>query len=77
MAELSKERLGEIALKLVKAHAMKRELPAPEDFRRDVGSAAKEIGEDTDTLIVFVEAIMPELIGKMLGRKSVSLKTSN
>ena len=74
---MDEKRRGEIAIKLVEAMMMKRQMPAPNDFMRELGNVAKEIGEDTETLKQFYETLLPKMIGRMLGRKSVSLKTSN
>jgi hypothetical protein len=77
MTKLSGERMGEIALKMVKRQAMDREFPSPNDFRREIGNYAKDIDETTETLVDFFEAILPDILGKMLGRKSVSITTTN
>jgi len=77
MSQLTKERMGEIALKLVEQRLMKSSMPAPADFRRELGNAAKEIDVDLEDLISFYEAFLPKVLGKMLGRKSVSLVTSD
>lgn len=77
IGKMSPERQGEIALKLVKRYLMEREMSAPNDFRREIGSVAKEVDESTDTMVAFYEAILPELLGKMLGHKNVFLTTSD
>lgn len=77
MAEqLSKERAGEIALKLIERAAMDREVPAPNDVRREIGNIAKDIDESTEDLTKFLELLLPKILGRALGRKSVTITTS-
>ena len=74
---MDEKRKGEIALKILETMLMKRQIPAPNDFMRELGNVAKEIGEDTETLKQFYEALLPKMLGRMLGRKSVSMTSSN
>lgn len=72
---MSEKRMGEIALMLVKHRLMKSALPAPNDFRREIGNVAKEIGVDQTDLLMLYEVLLPEIIGKMLGYERVSMTT--
>ncbi len=74
---MDEKRRGEIALKLIESQMMKKQLPAASDFNRELGNAAKDIGEDAETLKQFYEFLLPKVIGRMLGRRSVSLATSD
>ena len=76
MADLSKERAGEIAIKLIERAAMDREFPAPNDVRREIGNIAKDIDESTEDLTRFFEMLLPKILGRALGRKYVSITTS-
>lgn len=71
---MDEKRQGEIALKLVQNKIIKSEMPSAANFLRELGNIAKEIGEETDTMKVFYEsAILPKLIGTMLGRVGVTI----
>ena len=74
---MDKQRQGEIALKLIELKMMKSPMPAPNDFMRELGNVAKDIGEDVETMREFYEAMLPKMIGRMLKCSSVSLKTSS
>lgn len=73
---MNEKRQGEIALKIVKHKLFKNGLPG-DGFQRDLGNAAKEIGISVEELRQFYETILPEILGRLLGRKSVSLTTSD
>ena len=74
---MNEQRQGQIALKLVERQMMKSQMPAPNDFMRELGNVAKDIGEDVETMREFYETMLPKMIGRMLKRSSVSLTTSN
>ncbi len=74
---MSKERQGEIALALIEHRLKKQPMPAPADFRRELGNLSKDIGVSADDLVMFYETILPKLLGTMLGRSKVSLTTSD
>ena len=73
---MDEKRLGEIALKIVKQQLRKVGLRG-ENFNREMGNAAKDIGIPKDELRSFYESLLPEILGEMLGRKSVSLITKD
>lgn len=73
---MDEKRQGEIALKLVKQRLMKGGLPG-DGFQRELGNIAKEIDVPIGELRDFYEALLPMLIGSLLGRKKVSLRTSD
>jgi hypothetical protein len=70
-------RQQEIALKLVEAMLIKKGITNITDFRREAGNIAKEIGIELPELIKFYEAMLPKVIGRMLGYGTVSLTCSN
>jgi hypothetical protein len=70
---VDEKRRGEIALKLIAAQLMKKSMPAPNDFGRDLGNAAAEIGEPLQDLRDFYQSLLPRMIGKMLGCSEVSV----
>lgn len=74
---MSESRKRDIALRMVEHVMLRRQLPAPNDFMREIGNTAKDIGVDIETLKKFYEALLPKIIGRMLGRKNVSVTSSN
>ena len=69
-------RRNEIAYLLLVHQMMKKALPAPNDFRREMGNQAKEIGVELEELMQFFLGIFPKLIGRMVGAENVSLTTN-
>tara|TARA_Y100000310_G_C20548630_1_gene746885 strand:- start:189 stop:395 length:207 start_codon:yes stop_codon:yes gene_type:complete len=64
---MSAERIGEIALALVKYQLVQKGVPG--HFGRELGNVAKQIGGvDREELQDFMALIMPEVIEKLLGR---------
>lgn len=74
---MNEQHQGQIALKLVERQMMKNQMLAPNDFMRELGNIAKDIGEDVETMREFYEAMLPKMIGRMLKRSNVSIKTSS
>ena len=72
---MDETRMGKIALKLVLYRMRKTGLQIDE-FNRELGNLAKATSIPIEEPRQFFEAILPELLGQMLGRKSVSLITS-
>ena len=73
---MDEKRLGEIALKIVKHKLHKSGLPG-DGFQRDLGNSAKEIGISVEELRQFYETLLPEILGRLLGRTNVSLLTND
>lgn len=73
---MNERRQGEIALLLVKHRIIKKGLPG-DGFQRDLGNVAKDMGIDVEELRQFYESLLPEMLSHLLGRKSVTLETSN
>ena len=73
---MDEKRLGEIALLMVKQQLRKVGLRG-ENFNREMGNAAKDIGIPIEELRGFYETLLPEILGEMLGRKSVTLITKD
>ena len=73
---MDQKRQGEIALELVKSYASRNGLPGIDDARRPFGNIAEETGVSKEDLTAFVDAILPDLIGRIFEYKSVSIKTS-
>ena len=73
---MNAQRQGEIALELIKHQLFKKGVPG-EGFQRDIGNVAKEAEIKKAELIEFYEAILPEILCKVLSRKSVKLETSD
>jgi hypothetical protein len=74
--DMDEKRQGEIALKVVKQKLFKSGLPG-DGSQRELGNIAKELGIELEELKQFYEAILPEFLGRILGRKKVSLTTSD
>ncbi len=69
VSTLSDERMGEIALKVLK-HRMEREgVKLTPNFLREVGSTAKEINVSRDELVIFVETLTRELLEGIFSKK--------
>ena len=73
--EMTEARAQEIALALIKLR-MTKEGIRPEMIR-DAGNAAKDIGISTEEMRAFIEFLIPEVLGTILKRKRVSLKTGD
>ncbi len=73
---MDSKRQGEIALELVKTYASKNGLPSVDEAKRRFGNIAKETGISKEELTAFADAILPDLIGRIFGYKSVSMETS-
>jgi len=77
MAEITKERMGEIALAIVKKDYQKNGLPLTPDARRRLGTIASEIGADIEEVEDFIFKLLPELIGTAYGYKRVGITLSD
>lgn len=73
---MTEERQGQIALKIVKQLLAKKGIRGRGDFQGENGEMAKQIGVDLDELWEFHLAILPQVLGKMLGVDHVSLTVS-
>jgi len=73
---MDKQRQGEIALVLVGTYISKNGLPGIDEAKRRFGNVAKETGISKEELTSFFDAILPDLLGRMFGYKSVSIETS-
>jgi len=73
--ELSKERMGEIAL-LVLTHQTAERLPSAEELKRNIPNKAKELGIDPEEARAFLDQILPDAVRIRLGCKSVALDWS-
>ena len=73
---MDEKRLGEISLLMVKQQLRKVGLRG-ENFNREMGNAAKDTGIPIEELRCFYETLLPEILGEMLGRKSVTLITKD
>lgn len=71
--KMSEQEMGRIALKVLKKHLERQSLPSPKDFRSEIKSMARELGETPETMMGFYVALLPQLLGKMLGYQSVGL----
>jgi len=76
MADLSEERMGEIALALIKLRLQKEGIRLSNSTRREIGQAAKDTGISREDLEQFQIQLLPEFIGNALGFKHVDLTTS-
>lgn len=74
--QMDEKRLGEIALLIVKEGMFKSGLPG-DGFTRELDNAAKTMGITFEELRQFYEALLPEVLSRLLGRESVTLKTSD
>lgn len=74
---MNKQRQGEIALALIKLRMAREGLPRPDVFAREIGNISAETKIPKQELVAFFEALLPEFLGRMLGRQSVSLTTSD
>lgn len=73
--KMTEERQGEIAVKLLKLRMKKNGIPP--GLAREMGNVAKELDIKKDELQSFYEAIIPEVLGDILGRQRVSLTTGD
>lgn len=60
--KMSKERMGEIALLYMKQKFRDEGIRLTQNFKRQVGNTAKEIGVPTTEALAFVEIIVRELV---------------
>lgn len=73
--QLSKERMGEIALLLL-THQTAKNLPTVSEMKREVPSKARELGLSVRDAQAFMDQILPEAVKIRLGCKSVQLDWS-
>ncbi len=73
---MDKQRQGEIALEMVKIYISKNGLPGIDESKRRFGNVAKETSLSKEELTSFFDAILPDLVVRMFGYKSVSMETS-
>ncbi len=72
---MTEERQGQIAVMLIKQRLKKMGIPGGLD--REMGNIRKELGLSKHEIQSFYEAILPEVLGDILGRKRVSLTTGD
>lgn len=68
---LSSKRKGEIALLLVKDQIGNRQMPTPNDMRREFGNISKRIGVTIDEFIDFVRPLYVEAMNKGLDKITI------
>ncbi len=73
---MDKARQGEIALQLLITYAGKSGIPGAEELKRKLGNVSKDTGISKEELTAFGDAILPNVLGRIFGYKSVSLETS-
>ncbi len=72
---MTEERAQEIALKLIKLRMTKEGIQP--SMIREAGNAAKDIGITTEEMRAFIEFLIPEVLGTILQRKRVSIRTGD
>jgi hypothetical protein len=73
--QLSKERLGEIALAvLIKRMAVDDNIPSAQTIARGAPDEAKKLGIKPEEALAFLHYILPEVIRVRLGCESVTLQ---
>ncbi len=76
-AAMDKDLMGIIAVALVKLQFFRNGLPGVKEFREGLAETSKAIDIDEEALVNFYEALLPDVLRPMLGRKSVELTTSD
>jgi hypothetical protein len=67
---LSKERMGEIALKVLKYRLEREGIKLTPNFRREVNSTAKAIGVDPEEMMTFAEYLTREAVESVFSPKN-------
>jgi hypothetical protein len=66
MKELSRERLGEIALLILKEKSRNERIPDIKDLKRNLGNASKTLGVSTEELFVLWVTLYSEIFSSVL-----------
>lgn len=69
---MTAKRAEEIAKRLAERELLRRGIPDPEEFKRDVAQLAQDIDVPVEELKEFSELLMPRLIGKIFCRRQTN-----
>lgn len=68
MEKISKERMGEIALLILKSDAKKDRMPDAENLKRNLGNKSKDLNVPVEELLSFWISIYSEVFEELISR---------